>query len=432
MAQRRSRTALNTRIALTLFGLITPTLVVAQSSADRPPDLPLPSTTTQERLVNPFGLSEADKLGWHSDFLGTGRGIFDASVGVKFWPDRLNLRNFIFGGAVDVAPGLRVRANFRRREGEEKAFEVYSDEIYGEAFQRYRGKEWQGGASLRIGRVRYLHFPYPDAIAQFDQVPGYFDLRGGPETDYRSAVLVGEATLNSGFGVHGSARASGFLDGDGTAARIIEAYCFYRHDFAHTWHFESRLGALALRHEPLGRGGKFGGDVYLGKQVGEFNVGVLYENKSREHEYAGLMIQFRPGPVTRALGKVDFDYSRRPEGFTMQLPLLHLRLNDSRAVHSGDELVGEVRAVRIRTLWQQGFVRNEYEHRLESWGRTGNSRLHCVVTEDPWYLEAEALVSPHLVPDARWERDRQGPAQYVQRVTYRYYQPHNRNKQDGT
>jgi len=430
MAQRRSRTALNTRIALSLVGVLTATPAIAQSSTDHPPDLPLPSTTTQERLVNPFGLSEADRLGWHSDFLGTGRGIFDASVGVKFWPDRFDLRNFIFGGSVDLLPGVRARANFRRREGEEQAFEVQSDEIYLEGFQRYRGRNWQGGGSVRLGHVRYLHFPYPDAIAEFDQVPGYHDLRGGPETDYRSVVLVGEATLNSGFGVHGSARLAG-LDDSNPAGRILDAYGFYRHDFAHTWHFESRLGALALRHEPLGRGGQFGGDVYLGKQVGEFNVGVLYENKNREHEYAGLMIQFRPGPVTRALGKVDFDYSRQPEGFTMQVPLLHLRLNESRTVRSGDELVGEVRAVRIRTLWQQGFVRNEYEHRLESWGRTGDPKLHCVVTEEPWYLEAEALVSPHLVPDARWERDREGPAQYVQRVTYRYYQAAKPKHSDG-
>ena len=432
MAQRRSRTAFNTRIAFALLGAVTPTSALAQAS-NKLPDVPLPSTTTQERLVNPTGLSEADRFGWHSDFLGTGRGIFDASVGVKFWPDRFNLRNFVFGGAVDLLPGVRVRANFRRREGEVKAFEVYSDEIYLEGFQRYRGRDWQGGAGLRLGRVRYLHFPYPDAIAQFDQVPGYDDLRGGRATDYRSAVLVGEAALNSGFGVHGSARLSGFLDGDGAAAgRLIEAYGFYRHDFANTWHFESRLGALALRHEPLGRGGELGANVYVGKRLGEFNVGVLYENKRQEHEYAGIMVQFRPGPVTRALGKVSFDYSRQPQGFTVQVPLLHLRFKENRTVRSGDILVGEVRAVRIRTLWQQGFVRNEYEHRLESWGPTGDPKLRCVVTEEPWYLEAEALVSPHLVPDARWERDRQGPAQYVQRVTYRYYRPHKRDDPDGT
>jgi hypothetical protein len=133
------------------------------------------------------------------------------------------------------------------------------------------------------------------------------------------------------------------------------------------------------------------------------------------------MVQFRPNAVTKALGHISFDYSRRPEGFTAQIPLLHLRFRESRFVRSKDVLVGEVRAVRIRTLWQQGFVRNEYEHRLESWGETSDPKLHCVITEEPWYLQTEALVSPHLVPDARYERDRQGPGQYVQRVTYRFY-----------
>ena len=58
---------------------------------------------------------------------------------------------------------------------------------------------------------------------------------------------------------------------------------------------------------------------------------------------------------------------------------------------------------------------------VESWGETSDPRLHCVVTEEPWYLQTEALVSPHLTPDERWLHDRQGPGQYVQRVTYRYY-----------
>ena len=380
---------------------------------------PLPETTTQERLVNPAGLTEASPFGWHTDFIGPFRGVFDASFGVKVWPDRFNLRSLMFGGTVDLAPGLRVRANVRRREGEVKAFQVDPDEYYVEAYNQYRAHTWSAAASLRIGHIRYLHFPYPDAIAQFDQVPGYRDLFGGVPTDYRDAVLAAEASTNGGWGLHVSGRAQA-VDAP-LAAVLMEAYGFYRRDIGHGWHLEGRLGALAVRHEPLGRGAEPGGNVYVGKQIGEFNVGVLYENKRSEHEYSGLMVQFRPGPVTRALGKVSFDYSRNPEGFTAQIPLLHLRLNESRFVRSRDVLVGEVRAVRIRTLWQQGYVRNEYEHRLESWGETGDPRLHCVVTEESWYLQTEALVSPHLVPDARWERDRQGPGQFVQRVTYRYY-----------
>jgi hypothetical protein len=287
----------------------------------------------------------------------------------------------------------------------------------------------EGGVSLKVGHVRYLHFPYPDAIAQFDQVPGISDLYGGQHTDYRDVVLEAEAALNSGWGVHFTGRAA-VLEGQ-SLARIIEVYGFYRHDFGRGWHFEGRLGGLAVRREPLGRGAEFGGDVYLSKQVGEFNIGLLYEKKRNEQEFSGVMVQFRPGPVTRAMGTVSLDYSRNPqEGFSAQIPVLHLRLNEQHSVRSGDILVGEVRAVRMRTLWQQGFVRNEYEHRLESWGETSSPKLRCVVTEEPWYLQTEALLSPHLIPDTRWARDRMGPGQYVQRVTYRYYRPKPR-KDDG-
>ena len=380
---------------------------------------PLPESTTQERLVNPWGLTEVSPLGWHTDYIGQFRGVFDASFGVKFWPDRFNLRSLMFGGAMDLAPGLRARATIRRREGEVKAFQIDPDEYYLEAYNQYRAQRWTAAASLRLGHVRYLHFPYPDAISQFDQVPGYRDLFGGAPTDYRDAVLVAEASTNSGWGVHVSGRAQA-VDAP-AAALFMEAYGFFRRDIGDGWHVEGRAGAIAARREPLGRAAQPGGDVYVGKQLGEFNIGVLYEKKRSEPDYSGVMVQFRPGKVTRALGQVSFDYSRTPEGFTAQIPLLHLRLNESRFVRSRDILVGEVRAVRIRTLWQQGYVRNEYEHRLESWGETGDRKLHCVVTEEPWYLQTEALVSPHLVPNRQWFRDRQGPAQFEQRVTYRYY-----------
>ncbi|HEV2474637.1 MAG TPA: hypothetical protein VGS41_18320, partial [Chthonomonadales bacterium] len=394
-----------------------------------PSTTPLPSTTTLEKMVNPDGLSESDAVGWHTDFIGPWRGYFDLSFGLKFWPGRFNFRNVIFGGTVDILPGLRVRAGLRRREGERHAFQVDTDEAYLEAFDRYRGTEGNSGVSLRLGRVRYLHFPYPDAISQFDQVPGISDLTGGPVTDYRDVLLEGESALNSGWGVHVTGKATVLTGRPG--ADVVEAYGMYRHDFWSGWHVEGRAGLLAVRHEPLGRAGQPGVSAYLGKQIGEFNVGLLYEHKQTEHEYAGIMIQFRPNSVTKALGHVDFDYSRAPEGFTAQIPVWHWRLRESRFVPPGSILVGEVRAVRIRTLWQQGFVRNEYEHRLESWGDTSSPGLHCTVTEEPWYLQTEALVSPHLTPDARWERDRQGPGQFVQRVTYRYYKPYKLNSDNG-
>lgn len=405
--------------SLSVCGLLSP--AGAQVTSQQPPTVttPLPRTSTLEPRVNPTGLTEAPRYGWHTDYIGPFRGDFDLSFGVKVWPDRFNLRSLIFGGQVDLLPGIRGRFQLRRREGEKQAFRVDSDEAYLEAFDQYRAPTFDAGASLRLGHVRYLHFPYPDAITQFDQVLNVIDLFSGNETDYRSLVLEAEASLHSGWGAHWTGRAAGF--DDGPQGTVIEAYGFYRSDFGRGWRFEGRGGDLAVRTEPLGRAAQPGYSVYVGKQLGEFNVGALYERKRTEHEYSGLMVQFRPGPVTRALGKVSFDYSRSPEGISVQIPLWHPRLGESRFVRPDDVLVGEVRSVRIRTLWRQGYVRNQYEHRLESWGETGDSRLHCVVTEEPWYLQTEALVSPHLVPDERWERDRQGPGQFVQRVTYRYY-----------
>ena len=392
--------------------------VSAQTSVPTGP-VPIPATTTLERLTNPVGLAEASPDGWHTDFIGPYRGILDSSVGIKFWPDRSNIHNLMLGGSMDLASGVRARLNLRRQDGETHAFEVNADEAYLEGFNQYRSKDLDAGVNVRVGHIRYLHFPYPDAIAQFDQVPGISDLKGGPPTDYRDIVLSSEIAYHSGWGAHFSGRAV-LLDGS-PLARTIEGYGFYRADFGRGWRVELRAGDLAVRVEPLGRAAQPGGALYLGKQIGEFNVGLLYENKQNEPTYTGIMVQLRPTRITRALGRYSFDYSRQPEGFTAQIPLLHARINESTVIRSEDMLVGEVRAVRIRTLWQQGYTRNEYEHRLESWGETTDRTLHCVVTEEPWYLQAEALVSPNLTPSAKWERERQGPGQFAQRVTYRYY-----------
>lgn len=380
-----------------------------------------PWPTTQERPVNPTGLSEPSPYGWHTDFIGTLRGDFDASFGIKFWPDRFHFRDLVFGGTVELAPGWRVRGMLRRREGDQKFFQLDTEEAYLEGFNQYRGRTFDGGVDLKLGRSRYLHFPYPDAIAQFDTVTHIDDITFGiGPTDYRNFLLEGEVAHHNGFGAHFTGLAD-FIDQH--RAHVLEAYAFYRSDFWRSWHIEGRIGDIAVREFPLTRGGEPGYNMYLGKQLGEFNVGLLYERKHASPEYTGIMVQFRPTKITRALGHVSLDYSRAPEGFTAQIPLLHARLNESRFVRSGDILVGEVRAVRLRTLWQQGYVRNQYEHRLESWGETSDPKLHCVVTEEPWYLQTEALVSPHLIPDASWEHDRIGPAQFVQRVTYRYYRP---------
>jgi len=398
-----------------------------QETRQTPQTTPLPRTTTMEPQVNKEGLAEAPPYGWHTDFIGPWRGDFDLSFGIKFWTDKFQFRNLIFGGTVDLASGLRLRAQLRREEGDDHFFNIDTDEAYLEAYNQYRAPEYNFGINLRVGRVRYVRFPYPDAIAHFDLPPGVSDISGGPRTDFHDILLQGEFALNSGWGAYWGGLATVF-DGP-PQANVINAYGFYRNTFKGGWRIEGRLGWLGRRQEPYFGAARQGYNVYVGKQLGEFHIGLLYEKRQGEPEYSGVMLQFRPGPVTRALGHVSFDYSRKVEGFSVQLPVWHSRLQQSRFVRSGDILVGEVRAIRVRTLFQESYQRNQYEHRLASWGETADPSLHCVVTEEPWYLQTEALISPHLTFDSQWENDRQGPAQFLQRVTYRFYRPF---KKDNT
>lgn len=381
---------------------------------------PAPRSNTQEGQVNTTALLHTTPYGWHTDYLGPFRGTFDMSVGVKAWSNLLQLDNFVFSANVDLLPGLRARLGFRRKEGKQ-LLHLQTDEIYLEAFDNYHGRTVDGAVSLRIGHIRYLHVPYPDAISIFDPVPGTLDQYSPVETDYRSVVLDGEMATHSGFGFHWSGRLAGFTGHDSLTPTVMAAYAFYRSDLWHSWHFETRLGDLAVRNEPLGRAGQPGYDLYMGKQVGDFNVGLLYEHKQTEADFTGIAVQFKPGSVANVFGKYTIDYSRHPDGFTAQVPLLHFRFNEDRSAPTGAKLVGEIRAVRMRTIDAQGFTRNQYEHRLQTWGRTGDRGLICVVHSHPWYIQAEALVSPHTSPDSKWFHDRSGPGQYVQLVTYRFY-----------
>jgi hypothetical protein len=66
-------------------------------------------------------------------------------------------------------------------------------------------------------------------------------------------------------------------------------------------------------------------------------------------------------------------------------------------------------------------MRNFYEHPISSWGETSGRDLIVTIEEQPIYLWAEALVSPHTTINSRWFRDRQGPAHNSRLVIYRFY-----------
>jgi hypothetical protein len=107
---------------------------------------------------------------------------------------------------------------------------------------------------------------------------------------------------------------------------------------------------------------------------------------------------------------VAFDYDRSPQGIAMQVPLVAGTFGGiKKSAPEGGLLVGEVKAERLRTYWQNGQVRNYYEHRLSTWGQTTGEGIVVVMKEEPWYLQAEALVSPHTFNEgfSTWEHDRQ-------------------------
>lgn len=360
-------------------------------------------------------------------FLGTGRGDWEASVGVFAWPDFVRFRNLQLRTDVDLLPGIRAHAVVRSNQefNSLSHFDPHLDEAYLEGFAHYKSDIGTTSASLRVGTTRYLRFPYPDAIAIFDQVPGIYDVKGlTSEMGYQGNLLAVEYVHDSGLGMH----YTGFTSLDTrSASSTIEQYLFFRHNLG-SWHIESRCGKLAYRDapaEPLGDS-RSGYNAFLGTRWHDLNAGLLYEKLYHEPVSTGVMVQFPLSPATKTCGALSFDYDRTPEGFAMQVPICQGNIGGiSRKVPDDAVQVGEIHAERVRTYWQNGQVRNYYEHRISVTGETGSQYL-VVTDEQPWYLRYEALVSPHAQFSTgsditAWESDRRGPAQLCQQVTYRFY-----------
>lgn len=363
--------------------------------------------------------------GWEFPSLGFGKGTWDASVGVFVWDKKLETRNLQFRSDLDLAPGLRWHTVIRSNKDMDtlKGWDPQFDENYLEGYGFHRSKDGVFSASLRIGNVRYLHFPYPDAIAVFDQVPGIADLKGAGQTGYSGKILGLEYAHKTGLGAHYTGIDWGF--GRKGGAQTLENYLFYRTDWG-LLHFEARSGRLAVRPEPLGSSDN-GYNIYLGTNGEKYQVGFLYEKLKNSPGYTGIAVTFPMDNVTKTMGKVAFDYDRNPEGFALQVPLLSGTYGGIvRKAPEGAVLVGEIKAERLKTYWQNGQARNYYEHHLSQWGETGDKDLTVVMEEEPWYLQKEALVSPHTALGSKedlktWEKDRMGPAQLSQTVVYKFY-----------
>lgn len=366
-----------------------------------------------------------EQRGWFLPSIGEGNGFWQIGVGGFFWKDRFEVRNLQLLTDVDLAPGLRVHGLFRsnRQKDTLSGFDPRVDEGYVEAYGFRQGPGGRFSGSLRIGRVRYLRFPYPDAISYFDQVPGIEDLEGGQESGYSGAILTLDYAWDGGFGAHFAGIRWGFGRDDGWG--VLEEYLSYAHDFGE-YRLETRYGQLQIRQGPVGPSAE-GYNVFFGKAGAGGCVGFLYEKLEGQPGYTGILVVLPEGPAREAMGAAGIDYARDPEGIGVHVPLVEGTFGRVvRQVPVGGVLVGEIRAERLRTYWQNSQVRNFYEHRIDSWGQTEGKDLVVVMEEGPWVLQLEALVSPHTSFTSKddldaWERDREGPAQLSQQVTYRFY-----------
>lgn len=373
-------------------------------------------------LAQPVSRGLMPARGWVFPYIGAGRGDWSASVGLFAWTDTFDVRNLQVRADVDLAPGLRAHAVVRsdREMSTLKGLAPRFDEAYLEASGYHSSRSGRLSASLRAGEVRYLRFPAPDDISLFDLPPGVNDLTGAGKTGYGGLLGVLDYRHRSGLGAHLTAVEWGLNRKGGLDT--LESYMSYATS-AGRFDLEGRAGRLQLRTEPSGRSAA-GYNLYAGYRWKGYLAGLLYEKLEGQPAYTGVMLRLAPTRITRAMGSVAFDYVREPEGFAAQVPIVQGRIGRYETEPpEGAELVGEIQAERVRTYWQNGQVRNYYEHRMSAWGQTGGPGLAVVVEEEPWYLQIEALVSPHtdLLDIREWERDRQGPAQNARKVTYRFY-----------
>lgn len=393
-------------------------------------------------FVNPLIVktAAAEKDGWWLPYTGRYSGHWNLSVGTHFFNDHLNLRNLQLRTEMDLAPGVRFNSIVRSNQ-KFKGIDSWNpkfDQLFLEGYGFHQGKYGKFSASLKAGKMRYLRFPEPDIISCFDHVPGTEDLRfSDAETGYNGQMLTLDYETNLGWGYHITGINWGY--GDRNGSNWIENYIYYRDRWG-SIDFEGRTGLLPLRHAAgsnpgagshLGESGP-GYNIYLGTNWRNYKLGFLYEEieneKYNEKDIrTGIMVEFAFSKITDILGSIRFDYTRSPEGFVAHIPLASGDFGYARNKPENSELVGEIKAERIITYWQNGQGRNFYEHKISKWGNTNPDKSVVVLETDSWHLKLEALVSPHtsfsnLDDLKRWEEDRQGPAQLAQPVTYKFYQ----------
>jgi len=363
----------------------------------------------------------------------TGQSEF--SIGFHFWDDHLIIRNLQLRTYAYLLPGVRINSVLRgnkelnqieyfRKNNELNINDLNPafDELYLEFIAFYNFKFGKLSGNLKIGKNRYLRFPYYDHISKFDHVPGLEDLRGGKMTGYNGENLTLDFFSAFGLGAHSSIIKWNFYER--RRLNFIENYIYYKIDY--DWlNIELRTGYLQARTDQLGKS-KTGSSVFLGLSWKGYQTGIYWENIGNVI-FTGFEITFAPSFTTKLLGKVRLDYTRSFEGFVFQIPVLKQNFGPlQNEIPSDSDLVGKIEVERVITFHQAGLMRNFYEHIISQNGDTTSEDLIVRINEHPPHLAIESIVSPFykfkkFKDIHKW--DSQGPrlGQYGQRVTYEFY-----------
>ncbi|MCX7971490.1 MAG: hypothetical protein N3A57_08035, partial [Negativicutes bacterium] len=350
--------------------------------------------------------------GWNFPGLGFGRGNWNLSVGLFFNTDKsyAYFRNLQLQVDVDLWPGSRyhmvARSNnlFDTVSGWQPMFDENNLELFG--FNR--SDDGVFNYSLRVGVERYLTATYPDALSMFINPPGTSDLRNPNNPNlqhngYGGTMLQLDYAHKSGLGYHATGIYWGFGYANPAAglegAKFLENYVYFHHNFGAV-HFETHVGGLQMTDNQrkmdngfnVYLGSKVGRDVFL---IGECNIGLFYQKTEKQPYYTGLLVTFPLNDITSALGGVDLDIDRGPNGISTQWQLAkgNIGFGNEKDAPPNSVLVGGIEAERVRTYCSNGMVRDYYEHRLSAWGDYKSDGLVVVEEETPWWLQAEAVYS---------------------------------------
>ncbi len=359
----------------------------------------------------------------YKTFSYTPYGHWSFSTGFHAWSDHIDIKNAQLRSLLYLNQHWRINTVLRSNKEfrEITPFEPKIDELYLQWQWLSTHQKNQNGVSIKIGEMRYLRFPKPDIISQFDQVPGTEDLSQNKQTSYRGIMLNQEYNITKTVGFHSSLLQ--WIASEQSGLTLIEGYLYYR-KHTKTIDFETRLGQLAERNFPLGNG-SFGYSSYIGINYRDFKAGVLIESLESEGIRTGILVEFSNNPINAFLGKMRADYTRSPQGIGIQPTLLRGTFGMTKTIPENKEKVGEIVVRQTITYWQNGQGRNFYEHILSKSGKTSSS--HVTMKTYPTYLKIESLVSKHHTFKSwddliQWEKERQGPAELATIVVYSFYE----------